>query len=209
MFTKMIKKYIDDHVGEIFDAGYLYEVLFQVIPSKTYLKIIERFVDGGYLKRIAKGVYLIGKPTDNIDPVIDFYTSNYAGMTIGKRMFYELGLIDIPSEEIEILTSKITTNTKNINNYRLKYVDMFFIPETTAIIQGLECVSAIAKLEKYNSDEFLLIVERMIKSYDDLTFKLIINNMKYDFATIEAVAKILGEQNVTNNVIAIYEEATK
>lgn len=135
MFTKMIKKYIDEHVGEIFDAGYLYEVLFQTIPSKTYLKFIERFVNSGSLQRISKGVYLIGASNEGVDPILDFYTSNYGGMIIGNRMLYNLGLIDYPGDEIEILTSRITTATKNVNNYKLKYVNMIFIRETIEIIR--------------------------------------------------------------------------
>ncbi|MFA7059177.1 MAG: hypothetical protein WC193_05475 [Bacilli bacterium] len=209
MHTKMIKKFIEEHKGEIFDAGYLYERLFQVIPNKTYLKIIERFVDSTSLVRISKGVYLIGESKAVVDPILEFYTSNYSGMIIGNRMLYDLGIVDYSSDEIELLTSRITTSTKNIKNYKLRYLNMFFIPETIAVIQGLECIAAIPKLDKYNANKFFLVIEKMIRSYQDYGFESIIKNIKYDFSTIEALAKILNEQNVPNKVIAIYEESTK
>jgi hypothetical protein len=205
----MIKKFIEEHKGEIFDAGYLYERLFQVIPNKTYLKIIERFVDSTSLVRISKGVYLIGESKAVVDPILEFYTSNYSGMIIGNRMLYDLGIVDYSSDEIELLTSRITTSTKNIKNYKLRYLNMFFIPETIAVIQGLECIAAIPKLDKYNANKFFLVIEKMIRSYQDYGFESIIKNIKYDFSTIEALAKILNEQNVPNKVIAIYEESTK
>lgn len=126
-------------------------------------------------------------------------------MIVGKRMLYNLGLVNSPGEEIEVLTSKITTNTKNIKNYKLRYVHMLFIRETTEIIQALECISAIPKLEKYNSNKLLVVIERMIRSYQDFDFINITKKIKYDFATIEALAKILNEQKIPNKVIAIYK----
>lgn len=209
MHTKMIRKYIEEHKGEIFDAGYLYEMLFQTIPNKTYLKIIERFVDSSSLQKISKGVYLIGEPKEGVDPIINFYTSNYSGMIVGKQMLYELGLVDFPSEEIEILTSKITTVTKNINNYKLRYNDMFFIRETIEIIQGLETIRVVPKLEEYNSNKLMDVIKRMTMSYADFDFERVIKKFNYDFATIEVLAKILNEHKVPNKVIAIYEESTK
>lgn len=209
MHTKMIKKYIEEHAGEIFDAGYLYERLFQTIPNKTYLKIIERFVNSGSFLRISKGVYLIGESKGVVDPILEFYTSNYSGMVVGNHMLYNLGIVNSPSEEIELLTSRITTCTKNINNYKLRYVNVFFIPETINIIQGLECIAAIPKLEKYNANKLLHVIEKMIRSYQDFGFESIIENIKYDFATIESLAKILNERKIPNKVLTIFEESGK
>ena len=205
----MIKKYIKEHAGEIFDAGYLYERFFLIIPRKTYLKIIERFVDEGILQRISKGVYLIGEQKEGINPILEFYTSNYSGMVFGQQMYYELGLIDTPGAEIELLSARITTNTKNIKNYKLKHVDLFFISETIEVIQGLECIANVSKLVDYDSKKFLLVLERLVKSYDDFTFKSILRHLHYDFSTIDAVAKILKEHKIANNVIAIYENSIK
>lgn len=205
----MIKKYIEEHAGEIFDAGYLYEKFFQLIPNKTYLKIIERFVDEGGFQRISKGVYLIGQQKDDIDPILEFYTSNFSGMIIGNRMYYELGLIDSPGEEIELLTSKITTSTKNINNYKLRYVDMFFTQGMIEVIQGLECIAQFSGLEEVDQLKLFVVIEKMIESYKDPSFRIITQNMKYDYATIKTLAKLLNEQNIANNAIEIYEELTK
>jgi len=209
MYTKMIKKFIDEHIGEIFDASYLYEKFFQLIPNKTYLKIIERLVDEGSLQRISKGVYLIGEQKDGVDPILEFYTSNYSGMIIGNRMYYELGLIDSLGEEIELLTSRITTSTKNINNYKLRYVCMFFTPGMIEVIQGLECIARFSGLYEANHIKLVAVIERMIESYKDFSFKTIVQNLKYDYVTIKTLAKLLNEQNIINKAIEIYEESTK
>lgn len=61
----------------------------------------------------------------------------------------------------------------------------------------------------YDSKKFLLVIERLVRNYDDLTFKSILRYLHYDFSTIDAVAKILKEQKIANNVMAIYENAIK
>ncbi len=38
MYTKMIKKYIEEHAGEIFDASYLYENFFNLFQIKHILR---------------------------------------------------------------------------------------------------------------------------------------------------------------------------
>lgn len=57
-YTKTLRKYCLQNPGRLFDAGYMAEKYFHMIPYKSYLKILNRLQDENILMFVSKGVYL-------------------------------------------------------------------------------------------------------------------------------------------------------
>ena len=134
MYTKMVREHINKNKGDLFDSSYEHKRLFQLIPYKTYLKIIQRFVNENLMVRISKGIYGIPDDYGKYKSIEKYYTENVGGLIVGDAFYYEYRITPHENNEALIYTNRLSTNTRNINNYKLKFVDLLFFDNISNLI---------------------------------------------------------------------------
>ena len=165
-YTASVRKYCNDHAGEILDVAYVHEQSFAVVVYRTFLKILKRLEEDGVITRIAKGVYLIsrndGRENDVDAAICDFYVGKIDGMIVGYKLYNELGVSDYDDGHIEIYTNRLPSGkNKNIGKYHLTGANLFFTSEVKRVITLLELIE--------NSNR---IVNRSLLSYAGARQKL-------------------------------------
>lgn len=96
----------------------------------TYYKTLERMSKKGSLVHLTKGVYYRSKKSRfGAIPIIEkesvnHYTSDGQGIIIGYRLYIQKGLTIQISKRVEVLSSVILEQRKNINNLWLQVVEL-------------------------------------------------------------------------------------
>lgn len=209
MYTKMVREYINKNKGELFDSSYEHKKLFQLIPYKTYLKIIQRFVNENQMIRISKGIYAIPDEKGKYKSVKTYYTQYFSGMVVGEEMYFRSNLTPYESSEILIYTNLLSVNTRNINEYKLKYIDLTFFKERVNIITALEIIENQYKIRDINIKMYAMLIELAVYSYSDKDFEQIIKKIDYQYSTIEKFEEYLKVKGKYGNPLDIFKKLEK
>lgn len=204
MYTKMVREHINKNKGELFDSSYEHKRLFQLIPYKTYLKIIQRFVNENLMVRISKGIY--GIPDDNgkYKSIERYYTENVGGLIVGDAFYYEYRITRHKNNEVLIYTNRLSTNTRNINNYKLKYIDLLFFDNKIKVIRALDLIENQYKIKDINFEMFAKLIEQATIVYNDKEFELIIDKIDYQYSTIQKFDELLKLNGKHGNPLKLY-----
>lgn len=126
-YTKTIREYCFQNPGKMFDMSYECERHFEMVPYRTFRKILNRLEDEGVLKTYSKGLYIIKSNHLKEDPIIVFYANEFTGVVVGYKMYHDLGLTQKNENPIVIYTDAMNTTTKNIgDDYKLILFDDYF-----------------------------------------------------------------------------------
>ena len=125
-YSKTIREYCLQNPGMIFDMSYEHKKHFEMVPYRTFCKILNRIEEEGIIRTYSKGIYIINADNMTEDPVIAFYASKGVGMVVGYYMYNKLGITEHNEKPIVIYTSAMETTTKNIgDDYKLIYLDLY------------------------------------------------------------------------------------
>jgi predicted transcriptional regulator of viral defense system len=91
-YSKTIREYCLKNPGMVFDMSYERKNHFEMVPYKTFCKILSR-LEEGILKTYSKGVYLINSDKEAEDPIIAFYANDCSDMVVGYKMYNDLGVV--------------------------------------------------------------------------------------------------------------------
>ena len=205
-YTKTIREFCLQNKGGIFDASYMKDSYFEMVPYKTLLKILNRLEEEGVVSCISKGVYQINAEGQNADDaIIDRYISDGHGMFSGYAMFNNLEITDSQSEPIEIYTNRISTNVKNIGKYKLIKIDIPYTPQIITMITLLDCIEKGHSVIDANLIKLHDVIETMAQDYSDVIFTLVIGIIPYHYSTMVTLKELLDNIGIKNDCIGIYE----
>ncbi len=93
--TQTLRKYCENHKGDILDVGYLLSTSFRMVKPGSFRKYVSRLVEEGILFPLDKGIYTIGEiPEKKINDVLyEHYTPMGMGVGRGKTLLWKFGLV--------------------------------------------------------------------------------------------------------------------
>ena len=110
--------------------SYEHENHFNMVPYKTFCKILNRLEDEGIVTLYSKGLYSINSGENGVDSVISFYANDDTGMVVGYKMYNDLGISTHQELPIVIYTNAMETTTKNIGDkYGLERFNLIMFNE--------------------------------------------------------------------------------
>lgn len=203
-YSKTIREYCLKNPGMVFDMSYERKNHFEMVPYKTFCKILSRLEDEGILKTYSKGVYLINSDKETEDPIIAFYANGCSGMVVGYKMYNDLGITSHNEKPIIIYTRAMDTTTKNIgDDYKLVLFDMFMGEATKKLIVCLELIenrNNIIGLDLFKMNEVII---EYVKSYSNMALEDILKCHKYQYSTIVTLDECLKNLKIKNHAIDI------
>ncbi|MFA6829606.1 MAG: RhuM family protein [Bacilli bacterium] len=130
IYTKIIREYIEQNDGMIFEIAKEHKEHFPMVPYKTFCKILNRIEEEGLIYKLSFGTYGVGdcsKKKSNAT-IRDFYTHDDHGFTLGNYFLKSLGITPILGEKDLILTNLL--EAKQVDYKKYKVCRMNIIPFT-------------------------------------------------------------------------------
>ena len=203
-YSKTIREYCLKNPGMVFDMSYERKNHFEMVPYKTFCKILSRLEEEGILKTYSKGVYLINSDKETEDPIIAFYANDNTGLVIGYTMYNDLGVSAHTEKPIVIYTNAMDTTTKNIgDDYRLVLFESLMDERIKKLIICLELIenkNDIIDRDLYRMNEILI---DYLQDYSDSALEEILESHKYQYSTIVTLDECLKNLNIKNHAIDI------
>lgn len=208
--TEQIRLYLKNHLGGVFDFGYVSKHVFPDISVDNLRKYISRISKEGLLRKVSKGIYLIGESElSDRDRVIEFYTKNYRGIKCGESLLYEHELIDFEPELAEIITSYTDGNKLieqlNIQLYETK--NDFYLIDIQFIMEAMELINLRDEMPESDKLAYRAVISTLLmKHYSDHVFERCIREIRYPRKVYISLAQYLDLLNISNRVMDIYED---
>jgi len=203
--SALVKKYCENHYGELFVFGYLCSHHFEMIEYNNLRMIVSRLEKQGFLKKISKGIFIIGETKENIDDLVFMhYTNNGNGMPAGEYLLFKLGIIE-KEPEIKEIYSRLAVGNRQIGNIKLIQNMSSFLKGNPVNINLL--IELISSLKKANETEALgltIKISELAQKYDD---SYLLAYVRYDYGRINFIKleSFLNSINISNEVMKIYE----
>jgi len=204
-------------VRELIVANRLLKEDLTYIPESSYYKSLERMVKKGELQKVAKGVYCKPKITrfgiisSGEEDILNYYVGkeNTKGIVVGYRLYNKYGITTQISKTIEIYSSMVDEERKNIRNINIKRIKLSINAEITKAIEQLEILQNYNEIEDANKDKFISFINNVVDGYSNKIFMNILSNMKYKKRTIAFLENILNHNNVSNTLSQFLNRTSK
>ena len=137
--------------------------------------------------------YLIdgGSDLPSEKETIAAFTENGVGMVVGYALYNKLRLTTQVSKNIQIYTSALDEQKKQIGNVFLQKHDMIFSPEVVRTVSVLEVLQNYNKIEDLNVAQFHKLCADFAKDYDEKMCEYVLSNIPYSEQTIALLKAIL------------------
>ena len=138
--------------------------------------------------------YFTGNGTDlpSEKEIIAAFTENGIGMVVGYVLYNKLRLTTQVSKNIQIYTSALDEQKKQIGNVFLQKYDMVFSPEVVRMVAILEVLQNYNRIEDLNESQFKKLCSEFAGQYDEKVFEYILSNISYSEQTIARLKAIIG-----------------
>ena len=197
-YAKYIKTVIEQEPeNKLLEASILYQKSFGTVPEMTYYKTLERMSKQGSLVHLTKGLYYRPKKSRfgtipiSEKEIIGHYTNNGRGIVIGYRLYNQKGLTTQISKRVEVLSSAVTEQKKNIQNICVTNSGIDLTQETIPVIETMEI------LQNYKSIED---IRKSATEYSDTAAVFVLKNRKYKKSTIAFLERFLNYLGVENTL---------
>ena len=138
--------------------------------------------------------YFIGNGTDlpSEKEIITAFTQNGTGMVVGYTMYNAMRLTTQVSKNIQIYTSALDEQKKQIGNVFLQKYDMVFSPEVVRMVAMLEVLQNYNRIEDLNESQFKNLCVEFAGRYDEKVCEYVLLNISYSEQTIARLKAIIG-----------------
>ena len=204
----------------IFASEMFSEKLHGIVTEMAFYKTLERMEKSGELIKISKGIYhlpLVSKygivPISTAE-IVSTFTSNNNGTVVGYSLYNSLNLTTQVPKTINVISSSLENQTKNIKNVFIKRVSIYFSNEIKKMIHALEVLQDFYNIEDINYPAFISFVKEIAEEYDEKTFEDVIRTINYKKSTISFLQEILNYFDKENNLhkylsdLSIYKHPT-
>ena len=138
--------------------------------------------------------YFIDNGTDlpSEKEIITTFTQNSTGMVVGYTMYNAMRLTTQISKNIQIYTSALDEQKKQIGNVFLQKYDIVFSPEVVRVVAILEVLQNYNKIEDLNEPQFKKLCAEFAEQYDEKVSEYVLSNISYSDHTIARLKAIIG-----------------
>ncbi|WP_196592915.1 hypothetical protein [Pectinatus sottacetonis] len=204
-------KYVEELIlkqeeNKIIEAGTFYRESVMDVPAQTYYKIITRLVKHGKLVHLTKGVYYrpkqsrFGLVTISDNEISKHYVANNSGMVIGYQLYHQKGLTTQIAKKLEILSTALNEEKKNIRNVIIRKLNMTLNSEVISIIEMLEILQNYDKIEEINYRRLLEYMKEFANEYSEQAVEYVLAHRKYKKSTLAFLERVLSNFHVKNNI---------
>jgi len=206
--TQIINRTIEQiPQNELILASKLYtERLHGEVTESAYYKTLERMCKAGELCKIAKGTYYRPKaskygivPPSQKD-IVAAFTEPDTGTVVGYSLYNSLKLTTQVAKTVEVFSSQLEQQTKNISNVLLRFCNLVYTPEVKGMIHMLEVLQNFSKIQDLDYKQFVLFCDTFTAVYDDEVFDEVSRQLRYQKRTISFLRNILMHYGVPNNL---------
>jgi hypothetical protein len=193
---------------KLIDAQKVYKEKFEGISETIFYKALSRLAKNGEIERITKGIYCkpkkgrFGITISNEKDILEYFLgkNKNKGVVIGYRLFNKYKLTTQVSKIIELYSSVIIQEKRNIRNVAIKKANLRFNITTIRMIELLEILQEYKNIEDLNMNSFIKFIEETIKYYDEKTVERIIKSIGYKKGTLASLRNILEFFNLENTI---------
>ena len=193
--------------NELIFASKLYaQTLCGEVTESAYYKTLERLSKAGKLCKIAKGTYYRPKMSKyGIVPpsqkeIVAAFTEQEKGTVVGYSLYNSLKLTTQVAKTVEVFSSALEQQTKNISNVLLQFCNLIYTPEVTGMIHMMEVLQNFGEIQDLNYMQFIKFCEQFVATYSDEVFSQVCQQMRYQKKTISFLRNILMHYQVPNNL---------
>ena len=192
--------------NKLLEASVLYEQSFGTIPEMAYYKSLERLCQQGFLVHLTKGIYYRPKTTRfgvvpiSENDIVDYYTKDGQGIVVGYRLYNKKGLTTQISKQVEVLSSHIAGQKKNVTNVCVRSSEIALTSETIPVIETMEILQNYKQIEDINHTVLAAYMKEFAKKYSDPTAVSVLKNRKYKKSTIAFLQRFLDFWGTENTL---------
>ena len=211
-YAKYIEATIEQEPeNKLLEASALYQKSFGAVPEMTYYKTLERMSKQGTLVHLTKGLYYRPKKSRfglipiSENEIVSHYTKDGKGIVIGYRLYNQKGLTTQISKRIEVLSSALSEQKKNINNVCVMNSNIALTQETIPVIETMEILQNYKSIEDVSKSALAAYMKTFISGYSDAAAIFVLKNRKYKKSTIpflERFLKFFGVENTLNQFLS-------
>lgn len=206
-YTKYIEAMLEQEPeNKLLDASVLYQKSFGTVPAMTYYKTLERMSKQGSLVHLTKGLYYRPKKSRfGVIPIsekeiVGYYTGNGQGIVIGYRLYNQKGLTTQIGKRVEVLSSAISGQKKNINNVCVTNSRVVLTPDTIPVIETMEILQNYKSIEDIRKSALAAYMREFAMRYSDTAAVFVLKNRKYKKSTIAFLERFLNYFGVENTL---------
>ncbi|MBQ9931524.1 MAG: hypothetical protein IJO79_04150 [Firmicutes bacterium] len=193
--------------NELIFASRLYaEYLHELVSEEAYYQTLGRMCKAGTLCRIARGTYYrpkaskYGMVPPSQKEIVAAFTEPDKGTVVGYSLYNSLNLTTQVPKTVEVFSSQIEQQTKNISNVFLQFCNLVYTPEVKSMIHMLEVLQNFSEIQDLNYHQFIRFCEKFAQEYDGKAFEQVIQNVRYQKKTISFLRNILNHYGVKNDL---------
>lgn len=206
-YAKYIETVIEQEPeNKLLEASTLYQRSFGTVPETTYYKTLERMSKQGSLVHLTKGLYYrpkksrFGTVPISEKEIIDHYTSGGQGIVIGYRLYNRKGLTTQISKQVEVLSSALSEQKKNISNVCVTNSGIALTQATIPVIETLEILQNYKSIEDISKSALATYMKEFALGYSDTATVFVLKNRKYKKSTIAFLERFLNYFSVENTL---------
>lgn len=204
-------KYIEAVIGKepenkLMEASVMYGKLFGTVPEMSYYKTLERMSKQGILIHLTKGIYYrprksrFGSVPISEKEIIGHYTRDGQGIVIGYRLYNKKGLTTQISKRVEVLSSVVSEQKKNISNVCVMNSGIALTKETIPVIETMEILQNYRNIEDINKSALAVYMKEFAAEYSDSATVFVLKNRKYKKSTIAFLESFLNYFRIENSL---------
>jgi hypothetical protein len=204
-------KYVEELIlkqeeNKIIETGVFYRKFVMNVSTQTYYKIITRLAKQRKLVHLTKGLYYRPKQSrfglvpisDN--EIIKHYVAHNSGIVIGYQLYRQKGLTTQIAKSVEILSTVLNEEKKNICNVIVHKLDMTLNSEVISTIEMLEILENYNKMEEINYCRLLEYMKTFANGYSEQVMEYVLAYRKYKKSTLAFLESVLNHFQVKNNI---------
>ena len=206
-YAKYIETVIEQEPeNKLLEASALYQKSFGTVPEMAYYKTLERMSKQGALVHLTKGLYYRPKKSRfGVIPIsekeiIGHYTGGGQGILIGYRLYNQKGLTTQISKRVEILSSAVAEQKKNINNVCVKNSGVALTQDTIPVIETMEILQNYKSIEDISKSALAAYMRGFALVYSDAAAVFVLKKRKYKKSTIAFLERFLNYFGIENTL---------
>ena len=179
-------------------SNYISEIAFSKLISRLYIS--------GEIERVAKGIYCktnvskYGKVPLSEKEIVDAYTKNDSGISVGYQLYNYLGVTTQVSKKYFVYSSLVEKQNINIGNVNIKKYNLIYNNKTKSIIYMLELLYNYENIQDINISSYIKEIKKLSKEYDEKVFEIVQKEIRYPKWTIAFLQEILNHYQIQNNL---------
>ncbi len=206
-YAKYIEAVIEkEPENQLLEASVMYEKSFGTIPEMSYYKTLERMSKQGTLVHLTKGIYYrprksrFGSVPISEKEIIHHYTRNGQGIVIGYRLYNKKGLTTQISKRVEVLSSVVSEQKKNVSNVCVKNSGITLTKETIPVIETMEILQNYRSIKDLNKLALAAYMAKFVSTYSDTAAVSVLRSRKYKKSTIAFLESFLNHFKIENTL---------